>query len=70
MLSFNYIFIAIIIIALGILYQRFIEKSSRTANFDEYHELRKYFLSDKKVSLLSIHVNTNFGLVNLINFFE
>ncbi len=73
MLSFNYIFIAIIIIALGILYQRFIEKSSRTSNFDEYHELRKYFLSDKtldknKKPILWVHIPYEYNSRNWISF--
>ena len=73
MLAFNYIFIAIIIITLGILYQKFLEKSSRSTIFDDYNEIQKYFLSDKtldksKKPLLWVHIPNEYNARNWISF--
>jgi len=73
MLAFNYIVIAIIIIALGILYQKFLEKSSQYAYFDDYNEIRKYFLKDKtldksKKPILWIHVPREYNARDWISF--
>lgn len=61
MLVFNYIILFVILISLGILYQKFLEKKSKTASFDEYDEIKKYLLNDKtldksKKPLLWIHI--------------
>ena len=61
MLVFNYIILFVILISLGILYQKFLEKQSKTASFDEYDEIKKYLLNDKtldksKKPLLWIHI--------------
>ena len=42
MLVANYIILFIILISLGILYQKYLEKQSRTANYDDYGEIKKY----------------------------
>ena len=73
MLALNYIYIAIIIIALGILYQKFIEKSSRSTIMDDYNEIRKYFLSDKtldksKKPILWIHIPKEYNARNWLSF--
>jgi hypothetical protein len=73
MLALNYIIIAIIIIALGILYQKFIEKSSRSTFMDNYDEIRKYFLSDKtldksKKPILWIHIPKEYNARNWLSF--
>ena len=47
MLVSNYIILFVIIISLGILYQKYIEKQATTANFDSYGEITKYLLKDK-----------------------
>jgi hypothetical protein len=61
MLVFNYIILFVILISLGILYQKYLEKQSKTTSFDEYHEIKKYLLNDKtldksKKPLLWIHI--------------
>jgi len=61
MLVFNYIILFVILISLGILYQKYLEKQSKTTSFDEYDEIKKYFLKDKtldkcKKPLLWIHI--------------
>ncbi len=61
MLIANYIVLCIIIISLGMLYQKYLEKQSRTASFDDYGEIKKYLLKDKtldksKKPLLWIHI--------------
>ena len=47
MLITNYIILFVILIALAILYQKYLEKQSATANFDDYGEIKKYLLKDK-----------------------
>lgn len=49
MLVLNYIVFIIILISLGILYHKYIEKQSRTISNDNYSELQKYFMDDKKL---------------------
>jgi hypothetical protein len=73
MLAFNYIVIAIIIITLGILYQKFLEKSSQFVYFDDYNEIRKYFLKDKtldksKKTILWVHVPREYNARDWISF--
>jgi len=50
MLVFNYIALFIILIVLVLLYERFLEKSSKYINSDDYEGMRKYLLSDSKPS--------------------
>ena len=45
MLVANYVILFIIIIALGILYQKYLEKQSTIASFDDYGEIKKYLLN-------------------------
>lgn len=57
----NYIILFIILIALGILYQKYIEKQSRTIKIDDYGDIKQYLLNDRtldksKKPLLWIHV--------------
>ena len=47
MLVANYIILFIIIISLGILYQKYLEKQTRDVSTDGYGEIRKYLLKDK-----------------------
>jgi hypothetical protein len=47
MLVANYIILIIIIVALGILYQKYIEKNSRFSSVDSYNEISKYLMKDK-----------------------
>jgi len=75
MLSFNYIFIAIIIITLGILYQKYLDKSSKTfeSNSDNYDGIRKYFLSDKtldktKKPILWVHIPYEYNSRDWLSF--
>ena len=61
MLVANYIILVIIIISLGILYQKYLEKQSQIASFDDYGEIKKYLLKDKtldksKKPILWIHL--------------
>ena len=44
MLVANYIILFVILISLGILYQKYIEKQSTIASFDDYGEIKKYLL--------------------------
>ena len=46
MLVANYVILFIIIISLGILYQKYLEKQSTLASFDDYGEIKKYLLKD------------------------
>lgn len=75
MLSFNYIFIAIIIITLGILYQKYLDKSSKTfeSNSDNYDGIRKYFLGDKtldktKKPILWVHIPYEYNSRDWLSF--
>uniref|UniRef100_A0A6C0KMU6 Uncharacterized protein n=1 Tax=viral metagenome TaxID=1070528 RepID=A0A6C0KMU6_9ZZZZ len=43
----NYIILFIILISLGILYDKYLKKQSRNANFDDYGEIKKYLLKDE-----------------------
>ena len=45
MLVLNYVVLFVIIISLGILYQKYLEKQSRTTTFDSYGEIQKYLLN-------------------------
>jgi len=73
MLVFNYIILFVILISLGILYQKYLEKQSKTASFDEYDEIKKYLLNDKtldkcKKPLLWIHIPYEFNARNWLSF--
>ncbi len=73
MLSLNYIFIAIIIITLGILYQKYLDKTSQTTFFDDYNEIRKYFLNDKtldksKKPILWVHIPYEYNSRDWLSF--
>ena len=52
----NYIIIVIIVIALGILYQKFCEKQYSIAGIpeglDNYNEIKKYLLESSRIVLL------------------
>ena len=61
MLVANYIIIFVVLIALGILYQKYIEKHSFMDSLDGYDEIKKYLLKEKtldesKKPILWIHV--------------
>ena len=61
MLVANYIILVIIIIALGILYQKYCEKQSLLMPGDSYEEIRKYLLNESSLAkskkpILWIHV--------------
>lgn len=45
----NYIILFIILISLGILYDKYLKKQSRNANFDDYGEIKKYLLKDESL---------------------
>ena len=73
MLVFNYIILFVILISLGILYQKYLEKQSKTASFDEYDEIKKYLLNDKtldksKKPLLWIHIPYEFNARDWLSF--
>jgi hypothetical protein len=63
----------VILISLGILYQKYIEKLTRTTTFDDYGEIRKYLLKDKnldksKKPLLWIHIPHEYNSRNWLSF--
>jgi hypothetical protein len=71
MLSLNYVIILIIIISLGILYQKYIEKHS--VSVDGYDEIKKYLLKDKtldksKKPILWIHIPHEYNSRNWLSF--
>ena len=61
MVELNFIILFVGVIALGIIYQKYLEKQSNTISHDEYFELRKYLLSESDLSktqkpIMWIHV--------------
>ena len=73
MLVANYVILFIIIISLGILYQKYLEKQSTIASFDDYGEIKKYLLKDKtldksKKPILWIHVPHEYNSRNWLSF--
>jgi hypothetical protein len=73
MLVANYIILFVILISLGILYQKYLEKQSRTASFDDYGEIKKYLLKDKtldksKKPILWIHIPHEYNSRNWLSF--
>jgi hypothetical protein len=73
MLVANYIILFFILISLGILYQKYLEKQSRTIIFDDYGEIKKYLLKDKtldksKKPILWIHIPYEYNSRNWLSF--
>ena len=73
MLVTNYIILFVILISLGILYQKYIEKYNKTANFDGYGEIQKYLLKDKsldksKKPILWIYIPHEYNARNWLSF--
>ena len=73
MLVANYIILFVILISLGILYQKYLEKHTTTANFDSYGEIKKYLLKDKtldksKKPILWIHIPHEYNSRNWLSF--
>ena len=73
MLVANYIILFIIIISLGILYQKYLEKQTRDVSTDGYTEIRKYLLKDKdldktKKPILWIYIPYEYNSRNWLSF--
>lgn len=73
MLVSNYIILFVILVSLGILYQKYIEKQSNKVTFDDYGEIKKYLLKDKtldkgKKPLLWIHIPYEYNSRNWLSF--
>lgn len=73
MLAFNYIILFVILISLGILYQKYLEKQSKIVSFDDYGEIKKYLLKDKtldksKKPLLWIHIPREYNSREWLSF--
>ena len=73
MLVANYIILAIIIIALGILYQKYCEKQSQMIPGDSYEEIRKYLLNESSLAkskkpILWIHVPHEYNARDWLSF--
>jgi len=73
MLVANYIILAIIIIALGILYQKYCEKQSLIVPGDNYEEIRKYLLNESSLAkskkpILWIHVPHEYNARDWLSF--
>ena len=73
MLVLNYVVLFVIIISLGILYQKYLEKQSRTVTFNEYGEIQKYLLKDadldkSKKPILWIHIPHEYNSRNWLSF--
>lgn len=69
----NYIILFVILISLGILYQKYSEKNSNIISLDGYAEIRKYLLKDKtldksKKPILWIHVPHEYNSREWLNF--
>ena len=52
MLVANYIILFVIIISLGILYQKYLEKQSNMIEYDNYGEIKKYLLKDTHILVI------------------
>ena len=73
MLAANYVILFVILISLGILYQKYLEKQSTIAAFDDYGEVKKYLLKDKsldksKKPILWIHIPHEYNSRNWLSF--
>ncbi len=73
MLVTNYIILFIILISLGILYQKYLEKRSKRVSFDDYEEIKNYLLKDKtldksKKPILWIHIPHEYNQRHWLSF--
>jgi hypothetical protein len=73
MLVANYIILFVILISLGILYQKYLEKQSRSLNIDNYSEIKQYLLKDKtldksKKPILWIYIPHEYNARNWLSF--
>lgn len=73
MLVANYIILVIIIISLGILYQKYCEKQNRMMPGDSYEEIRKYLLNESSLAkskkpILWVHVPHEYNSRNWLSF--
>jgi hypothetical protein len=73
MLVANYIILFVIIISLGILYQKYLEKQSTMIEYDNYGEIKKYLLKDKsldksKKPILWIYIPHEYNSRNWLSF--
>jgi len=73
MLVTNFIILFIILIALSILYQKYLEKQSLTVHFDDYGEIKKYLMKDKsldksKKPILWIHIPYEYNARDWLSF--
>jgi hypothetical protein len=73
MLVANYIILVIIIIALGILYQKYCEKQSTLFPKDNYEEMRKYLLNESSLAkskkpILWVHVPHEYNARDWLSF--
>jgi len=69
----NYIIIFVILISLAILYQKYIEKKSKSIDYDDYGEIKKYLLKDKTLDkttkpILWIHIPHEYNSRDWISF--
>jgi hypothetical protein len=73
MLVLNYIFLFIILISLGILYQKYLEKQLNNMTFNEYGEIEKYLfknnsLDKSKKPILWVHIPYEYNSRNWLSF--
>jgi hypothetical protein len=75
MLILNYVFAVLILIALGIMYQKYLEKKALSPNmvYDNYDDVRKYLLdehslTESKKPILWIHVPYEYNARNWLSF--
>jgi hypothetical protein len=69
----NYIILLIVFVSLTILYQKYLEKKSKTLYIDSYDEIRKYLLNESdlaksKKPILWIHVPYEYNSRNWLSF--
>ena len=69
----NYIILFVILIALGILYQKYIEKQSKNISFDDYGQIKQYFLNDRtldksKKPILWLHIPYEYNARDWLSF--
>jgi hypothetical protein len=73
MLVTNYIILFIILVSLGVLYQKYLEKQINKVSFNDYGEIKKYLLKDKtldksKKPILWIHIPHEYNARNWLSF--
>lgn len=73
MVNLNGVILFLLVLSLGILHQRYIEKLSKTYSFDQYQEIRQYLLQDEtldksKKPILWIHIPYEYNSRKWINF--